>query len=105
MRIWIQVVEIWSVSYEMALGQQLLTFRAYRSRDAPPVYTFNNCTLCIYVFCIYLRANSDFCPIQHKLIGFYNRYEKCLQRGTDWCFNLLAPEFFKFFLAHPVCKM
>jgi len=22
--------------------------------------------------------------LQHKLIGFYNRDEKCLQRGTDW---------------------
>jgi len=24
---------------------------------------------------------------QHKLIGFYNRDEKCLQRGTDWVFK------------------
>jgi len=24
------------------------------------------------------------CHLQHKLIGFYNRDEKCLQRGTDW---------------------
>jgi hypothetical protein len=39
---------------------------------------------CICVFCIYLRINSDFCPIQHKLIGFYNRDEKCLLRGTNW---------------------
>ena len=49
------------------------------------VLTFNNCTLCprcIYVFCIYLRTNSDLCPIQHKLLGFYNGDEKCLQRGT-----------------------
>ena len=46
-----------------------------------------NCTLyphCIYVFCTYLRTNSDLCHLQHKLIGFYNRDEKCLQRGTDW---------------------
>ena len=27
----------------------------------------------IYVFCIYLRTNSDLCHLQHKLIGFYNR--------------------------------
>ena len=49
--------------------------------------TFNNCTLCpncIYVFCIYLRTNSDLCQLLHKLVGFYNRDEKCLQRGTDW---------------------
>jgi len=25
--------------------------------------------------------------LQHKLIGFYNREEKCLQRGTDWVFK------------------
>ena len=23
----------------------------------------------------------------HELIGFYNRDEKCLQRGTDWGFK------------------
>ena len=52
--------------------------------------TFSNCTLyphCICVFCIYLRTNSDLCHLQHKLIGFYNRDEKCLQRGTDWVFK------------------
>ena len=52
--------------------------------------TFNNCTFCphcIYVFCFYLRTNSDLYHLQHKLIGFYNRDEKCLQRGTDWAFK------------------
>ena len=52
-------------------------------------WSFNNCMLCphcIYVFCIYLRTNSDLCHLQHKLIGFYNRDEKCLLRGTDWVF-------------------
>jgi hypothetical protein len=50
----------------------------------------NNCPLCphcIYVFCVCLRTNSDLCHLQHKLIGFYNRHEKCLQRGTDWVFK------------------
>ena len=67
-----------------------LPFKAYRSRDAPTALTFNNCTFCqhcIYVFCIYLRTNSDLCHLQHKLIGFYNRDEKCLQRGTNWGFK------------------
>jgi hypothetical protein len=27
------------------------------------------------------------CHLQHKLIGFYNRDEKCLQRGTDLAFK------------------
>jgi len=39
------------------------------------------------VFCIYLRTNSDLCHLQHKLIGFYNPDEKCLQRSTDWVFK------------------
>ena len=36
-------------------------------------FNINNCTFCphcIYVFCIYLRTNSDLCHLQHKLIGF-----------------------------------
>jgi len=67
-----------------------LPFKAYWLSDAPTGLTFNNCTLCphcIYVFCIYLRTNSDLCHLQHKLIDFYNRDEKCLQRGTDWVFK------------------
>jgi hypothetical protein len=27
------------------------------------------------------------CHLQHKLISFYNRDGKCLQRGTDWGFR------------------
>jgi len=30
-------------------------------------------TQCIYVFCVDLRTNSDYSPIQHQLTGFYNR--------------------------------
>ena len=54
------------------------------------ILTFNNCTFCphcVYLFCIYLRTNSDLCHLQHKLIGFYNRDEKCLLRGTNWVFK------------------
>jgi len=56
---------------------------AYWSRDAQTGLTFNNCVLCphcIYMFCTYLRKNSDLCHLQHKLIGFYNRDENCLLR-------------------------
>jgi len=35
----------------------------------------------------FLRKISDLCHLQHKLIGFYNRDEKCLQRGTEWVFK------------------
>ena len=44
-------------------------FKACWLRDATTSLTFNNCTLCphcIYVFCIYLRTNSDLCHLQHK---------------------------------------
>ena len=41
----------------------------------------------IYAFCVDLRTNSDYFPIQHKLTGFYNRDEKCLLRGKDWGFK------------------
>ena len=45
-------------------------------------------TQCIYVFCVDLRTNSDYFPIQHWLVGFYNRDGVCLLRGTDWVFKL-----------------
>jgi len=35
-----------------------------------------------------MRTNSDLCHLHHELIGFYNRDEKCLQRGTNWVFKL-----------------
>ena len=34
-----------------------------------------------------MRTNSDLCHLQHKLIGFYNRDEKFLLRGTNWVFK------------------
>ena len=43
-------------------------------------------TLYLCVLC-YLRTNSDLCHLQPKLIGFYNRDEKSLQRGTNWAFK------------------
>jgi len=76
-------------SYEVPL-KMCWPFKVYWLPDAPTSLTFNNymlCPHCIYVFCIYLRTNSDLCRLQHKLIGFYNRDEKCLLRGTDWVFK------------------
>jgi len=34
----------------------------------------------ITIFCIYLRTNIELCPLLNKLIGFYCRKLKCLQR-------------------------
>jgi hypothetical protein len=44
-------------------------------------------TQCIYVFCVDLRTNSDYFPIQHLLTVFHNRDGVCLLRGTDWVFK------------------
>ena len=41
-------------------------------------------TQCICLFCVDLRTNSDYFPIQHQFTGFCNRDEVCLLRGTDW---------------------
>jgi len=43
-------------------------------------------TLCLCV--LYLSENKPrLVPLLRTLIGFYNRDEKCLQRGTDWGFK------------------
>jgi len=39
-----------------------------------------------YVFCVDLRTNSDYFPIQLELTGLYNRDGVCLLCGTDWVF-------------------
>ena len=49
------------------------------------LYALPTLYLCVLYF--YLRTYSDLCHLQHKLIGFYNRDEKCLLRGTDWVFK------------------
>jgi hypothetical protein len=64
--------------------------KAYWSRDAQQFNIEQLYALlphCIFVFCIYLRTNSNLCHLQHKLNGFYNPDEKCLKRGTDWVFK------------------
>jgi hypothetical protein len=44
--------------------------------------------LTLYLCVLYLSENKQrLVPLKHKLIGFYNRDEKCLQRSTDWVFK------------------
>ena len=42
----------------------------------------------LYLCVLYLSENKqrDLCHLQYKLIGFYNRDEKCLLRDADWVF-------------------
>ena len=68
------------------ISRALKPFKAYWLHDTPTGLTFNNCVL-FPPFIYVLRTNSDMCHLQHKLIGFYNRDEKGLQRGTDWAFK------------------
>ena len=75
---------------EIIILEIILTFKSLLVTWCTNSLTFNNCTFCphcIYVFCIYLRTNSDLCHLQRKRIGFYNRGGKCLLRGTNWVFN------------------
>jgi hypothetical protein len=74
------------------LSEQLLGFEEDFYFNLLVTRCTSNCTLCphcTYLCIVYLRTNSDLCHlhVQHKLIGFYNREEKCLQRGTDWVFK------------------
>ena len=40
-----------------------------------------------WVFCIYLRTNSDLCHLQHKLTGFYNRGFNPLQPSGHYVYH------------------
>jgi hypothetical protein len=59
-------------------------YETHQQFNIQQLYALPTLYLCVL---IYLRTNSDLCHLQHKLIGFYNRDEKCLQRGTDWAFK------------------
>ena len=53
---------------------------------------FNIQQLCVlptmYLCVLYLSENKErLVPLTAKLIGFYNRDEKCLLRGTNWAFK------------------
>ena len=39
----------------------------------------------LYLCFLYLSENL--CHLHRQLIGFYNRHEKCLLRGTNWAFK------------------
>jgi hypothetical protein len=41
---------------------------------------------------VFVWEQTAICTIYiKKLVGFYNRDEKCLQRGTDWVFKWSSP--------------
>jgi hypothetical protein len=46
-------------------------------------------TQCIYVFCVDLKTNSNYFPIQLYLNGLYNLDGMCLLRDTDWSLYII----------------
>ena len=56
----------------------------YRQFNSQQFYVLP--TRCVHVFCVDLRTNSDYFPIRHQLVDFYNRDGVCLLHGTDWIF-------------------
>jgi hypothetical protein len=46
-----------------------------------------NALFTLYLYVLYLSENKQRLVTHHNLIGFYNRDEKCLERGTDWGFK------------------
>ena len=56
----------------------------YHQFNIQQLYVLHTQYLCVS----YLAENKQrLGHLQRKLIGFYNRDEKCLQRGTDWVFK------------------
>ena len=42
----------------------------------------------VFMCFVFIWEQTATCAtVQHKLIGFYNRDEKCLNRGTNWVFK------------------
>ena len=73
--------------YEMHQQFNLLKptgYMMHQQFNIQQLYVLPTPYLCVLYF---LRTNSDLCHLQHKLIGFYNRDEKCLLRGTNWVFK------------------
>jgi len=60
----------------------------------PTILPFRNSyvqpTPCANVFYVDLWPQSDYFPIQHQLIGFYNRDGECLLLGTEWIITSIS---------------
>jgi hypothetical protein len=67
---------------EEYLNKSRLTFWL---RVASTSLTFNNCKFCPH--CIYMLCKQRLVPLTVWTDWFYNRDEKCLQRGTEWAFK------------------
>jgi hypothetical protein len=68
----------------------------------------NNSTFCphscIYVFCVDLRTNGDYFPIQNWPTGFCNWDGVCLLRGTHWILSRYLVRIFCDLSTHHICQ-
>jgi len=56
----------------------------YHQFNIQQLYSLPTLYLCV----LYLSQNKQrLVPLLHKLIGFYNRDEMCLQGDADWAFK------------------
>ena len=78
MCIWEQtaIISLYSIDWLVFITETECVYCAVRST----FYVLS--TLCVYVFCVDLRTNSDYFTVQHWLVGFYNWGVLCLLRGT-----------------------
>jgi hypothetical protein len=79
----------WGISLRKIICLKYLPFEAYWLCDATTGLIFSNCcTLCphcTYLCVLCLSQNKErFLSHTTYRIGFYNRDEKCLLRGTNW---------------------
>jgi hypothetical protein len=72
---------------DMTLAESVELLTGYLNVLKPTGYVMHQEVPTLYVFCFYLRTNSEFCPIQHQFLGFYNRNEMCSLRGANWVFK------------------
>ena len=87
-----QITWLHYVSHLGIMGEKYVIFSLLKPAGYVMHHQFNIQQLYIlptlYLCVLYLsKTNSDLCHLHHKLIGFYNREEKFLLRGTNWVFK------------------
>jgi hypothetical protein len=65
----------------------LLKPTGYVMHQQVQLSTIVRSTHTVFMCFVFIWEQKQRLAAHHKLIGFYNRDEKCLQRGTDWAFK------------------
>ena len=79
---------LYKADYVSSLKGELLKPTAYMMHQQVKQSRIVRSAHTVFICFVFVREQmATFCPIQHKLIGFYNRDEKCLMRGTNRVFK------------------